>query len=424
MAACTRQQIDYSVLIGPLGRYSMELPTPAIPPATGKKYAIIGSGVGGLSAAWQLALRGHKVTIFEQSGTLGGKMAQTIPDERLPKDIVQTEIQGILDLGVKVEYNSVITSEKFDAIYKSFSGIVIAIGAQEPRIPDFKGNKKAVSALKYLTSCKSGKPAVDVKGKSVVVIGAGDVGMDVCTMAWQKGAVSITAVDIREPASSSRERTGAMALGTKVLWPRVVKAYEKGSVIFEEGDPLPADVLFVSIGEVPESTWIPEIIGRTKDLWLSVNEYGQTSDPKVYAVGDVVKPGLLADSIGQGRVAALALHAKATGEIFELPRKQVIPLDRLKLLYFSPRSSQYPANPLEESDRCISCGTCRDCNICVYICGQNAITRHEHDNGVVEFSVDDDRCIGCGFCAAACPSGIWTMVQNLQPVSENAMLHA
>ncbi len=246
---------------------------------------------------------------------------------------------------MKVEYNSEITHEKFDQIYKTFDGIVIAIGAQGPRVPDFKGNKKAISALKYLTSCNSGKPAVDVKDKNVVVIGAGDVGMDVCTMAWQKGAASTTAVDIREPASSSRERTGAMALGTRVLWPRVVKAFEAGKVLFEGGETLPADVLIVSIGEVPESEWIPEFIGRTKGLWISVNEYGQTNDPKVYAVGDVVKPGLLANSIGQGRVAALALHARLTGGTFELPHKQVIPLDRLKLLYFSPRSGHIPPIP-------------------------------------------------------------------------------
>jgi NADPH-dependent glutamate synthase beta subunit-like oxidoreductase/Pyruvate/2-oxoacid:ferredoxin oxidoreductase delta subunit len=419
MAGCTRQYIDFSVLAGPLGKYSTELPAPPVAPRTGRKFAIIGSGVGGLSAAWQLALKGHEVTIYERSSALGGKMTQAIPHERLNKDIVQTEIRRILSLGVKVEYNYKITREKFEKIRKSHDGVVIAIGTSKPRMLEFKGSEKTVSALEYLTSSNMDQPVVDVEGRNVVVIGAGDVGMDVCTIAWQRGASSVMAVDIQEPASSSRERAAAMALGTQVLWPRVVHSFDDGKVLLEKGETIPADVVIISIGETPESEWIPENIIRTKSLWLSVDEYGQTSDPKVYAVGDAVKPGLLAEAIGQGRMTALSMHAHAMEEAFELPRKQPISIDRLKLIYFTPREKQIPTDPLTEAERCISCGTCRDCNICVYICGQNAITRQELANGAFEFRVDEEHCIGCGFCAAACPSGIWTMIPNQQYIGES-----
>src|SRR5512142_2771839 len=105
MTACTRQTTDFAVLAGPLGKFSMDLPAPPSRTPTGKKIAIIGSGVGGLSAAWQLALRGHEVTIFERSHALGGKMAHAIPHDRLEKEIVQTDIRRILKLGIKIEKN-------------------------------------------------------------------------------------------------------------------------------------------------------------------------------------------------------------------------------------------------------------------------------------------------------------------------------
>jgi putative selenate reductase len=415
MNACTRGLIDYPVLAGPLGEYSKDLPAPARPAPTGKSFAVIGSGSSGLSAAWQLALLGHAVTVYESEPFLGGKLYSAIPDDRLDKQLVRQEIDRILGLGVQARTGVRVDRQAFAELRGKYDAVIVAAGATKPRSLPFAGAEAAATALEFLRAMNLGKPPADFTGKDVVVVGAGDVGMDVCNAAWKLGARSVTAVDVREPAASGRERSAALALGTRILWPLVVREFRAGMLHFTDGKPsLPADAVVIAIGETPDLAWLPDGLERAKTHYLAADSAGRTGDPKVFAAGDAVRPGLLADAIGAGRTAALAAHAAVTGATFDPPIREAIPRERLHLEYFAPRF-EAPTRPLLEAERCISCGTCRDCNICVSICGSQAIRRIESPAGEVSFEVDDALCTGCGFCAAACPSGIWLMVPAAEP---------
>jgi ferredoxin len=163
---------------------------------------------------------------------------------------------------------------------------------------------------------------------------------------------------------------------------------------------------------MPELDFLPESV-QTERGFIKVDDHYQTSDPKIFAVGDATKLGLLTDAIGAGRKAAKRISDLLAGNAPDSPApRQRIDYSRVKLEYFDPRLMGFDG--IEScASNCSSCGTCRDCGICVTICPQAAISRQAKDNGAeFQMVVDEEKCIGCGFCAGACPCGVWDLVEN------------
>jgi len=270
-----------------------------------------------------------------------------------------------------------------------------------------------VKGIDYLKEINFGKPK-DLKGGKVVVIGAGNVGMDIACQAWDHGAGSVTAVDVQKPAAFGKELDLATSKGTKVLYPKVTEKYDAKAkkLYFKDGSSIDADMVIISIGEKPMLDFLPPEV-HTDRGYIVVNELGQSSDVKVFAIGDATKPGLVTHAIGQGKVAADVIHAQMMNTDYVPEERRVIPYERIKTQYYEVCRMVGKFTPKKEADRCMSCGSCRDCGMCLESCYYGAISRKTLPNKSYEYVVDESRCIGCGFCAGICPCGVWEMVENV-----------
>lgn len=409
MQSCTRQIMAAmpSVDVTQLGRASIKAGLPELPPLSGKKIAVIGGGPAGISIAWQLRQNGLEAVIYDRSKTLGGKISSVIPNTRLPKEVISAELERIQKVIPHIHLQQELSKKDVESLREEFDFVVIAAGAQKPRIIPIPGKERLITALDFLTKAKQNmiKP-----GKKVVIIGAGNVGCDAATEAHRLGAEDILLIDIQEPLSFGKERKEAEKAGAKFRYPCSTKEITQEGVVLADGELIPADTVIISIGDAPDLEFLPQGI-ETERGFIKVNAYFQTSDPKIFAIGDITKPGLLTDAIGAGRKAAKAIIDILKGDHPSIDVRQMIDRHRMTLAYFDPRITEF--KDMDQcGTQCASCGTCRDCSLCVTVCPQAAISRKEKQGSDYEYVVDSDRCIGCGFCAGACPCGIWNLTEN------------
>jgi NADPH-dependent glutamate synthase beta subunit-like oxidoreductase/glutamate synthase domain-containing protein 3/NAD-dependent dihydropyrimidine dehydrogenase PreA subunit len=408
MASCTRNQnymspIDVR-LLGKSGE-NIKLPKPA--KKSKKKVAVIGAGPGGISAAWQLTLKGHTATLFDNGDTLGGKISSVIPGSRIPKNTLETELDRVKEFIPDIKLNQAIDSKKFIKIKDDYDFTIVAAGSKKPKSLPIPGIEKTMVANDFLENSKKDNV---MPGKKVVIIGAGNVGCDVATEAHRLGAKEITMIDVQKPAAFGKEKEDAQDIGAMFRWPCFTKKITSRGVVLQDGEVLKADTVVISIGDVPDLDFLDETIA-IENGFVAIDKFSRTSDPRVFAIGDVVGPGLITDAIGAGRRAAInidrIIEGKTPDQGDRLPR---VDKSRINLEYYDPRNK---ANSLVDCGQdCASCGSCRDCGICVAICPEAAIQRITLGNKDFEYRVNPDLCIGCGFCKGACPCGIWDLIPN------------
>ncbi len=391
MESCSRNALDGPVEIQKIAREYYPGFVPEPPKKKRKEsVAVIGAGPGGLSAAWQLARRGYNVEVYDAVDDLGGKLRRAIPRERLTDEVLVKDLARVRMLPITFTLNTRVDGSMFRQIYEKHNAVVAATGVYVTKRIEFPGSERIRSGLQFLVDTKEGGRE-NLKGKEVIVIGAGNVGMDIACESWRLGAKRVTAIDVQKPAASGKEFEMAKKLGTDFQWPKYIERLEADTVHYKDGTSQRADIVFFSIGEGPDANYLPEsVMLDEKGYVVTQDKSFKSSDPKVFACGDLIRPGLITDAIGSGRLAAMELHAMLAGKPFIYPERHLVPKRRMNVHYFGKE--------MREVDRCMSCGTCVFCDKCIEACPQKALSR----NGEI-FTVDSVRCTGCYTCVNVCP---------------------
>ena len=341
-ARCRRRMIDDAINIRGLKRYAVDhsgvVPNPPCAPPTGKKVAVIGGGPSGLSCAYYLALMGHSVTIYEERNQLGGMLRYGIPSYRFPRELLDREIESILSTGIQVYTGMTVGKDIWlEKLQHEYDCVYIAIGAHQDKKVGIPGedSRNVMSAVVMLRAIGDNNMP-NFHGKQVVVIGGGNVAMDVVRSSIRLGADKVTCVYRRRTEDMTAlpdEIEGALAEGAELMTlaaPVRIEADEnhvaralwvQPQIIGEvgkDGRPrpnkadlpeqrIPADVIVVAIGQGIEmqgfeQAGVPIKRGGTFVAALS----GQVGDKdNLFAGGDCVTgPATAIRAIAAGKVAA------------------------------------------------------------------------------------------------------------------------
>jgi NADPH-dependent glutamate synthase beta subunit-like oxidoreductase len=489
---CNRANLDEPVSIHGverrLGDMALAGPAPEPPERTREeRVAVIGSGPAGLACAYHLARLGYGVTVFEAAPEAGGMLRLGIPEYRLPRAILDRQIDRIRGLGVEIRCGTKVGTDVSWTELDGFDAVFAAPGAhvgKDARIAEAEGTGTIRPGLAFLKEVNAGaRPDL---GDHVIVVGGGNTAMDCARSALRLGS-KVTVVYRRTPVEMPaipQEVKEAKAEGVGFLFlaapsaARIVEGRLRGlecrrmelgapdesgrrrPVPVEEGRfTMVADTVLTAIGEDCDMAFLPggvEVVGGV----ARIDELCESTVARVFVGGDAADlPRSVADALGSGKRAAIgidhwlreragespppldttALRFGSTGNLSAdrlrgtdpIPRtapvNEVVSWEEMNPAHFAraPRHEDHfhatadlaatfgevnfglsEKEMREEAERCLNCGVCNRCELCMIFCPDMAIHRRADGDG---FEIDMRYCKGCGLCAAECPRGAMAM---------------
>jgi 2-oxoacid:acceptor oxidoreductase delta subunit (pyruvate/2-ketoisovalerate family) len=453
--ACNRAQLDEAVGINAVERFvgdeaiRLGWTVERLAPPSGKRVLVVGAGPSGLSAAYHLARLGHDVTIRDAGPAPGGMMRFGIPKYRLPREVLDAEIQRILDLGVTLELDAKVENILEAKEEGGFDAAFLAVGAHLGKRAYIPAGSAAhvLDAVSLLRSMEGEEPPL--LGRRVVVYGGGNTAMDAARTAKRLGAAEAIVVYRRTrdrmPAHDF-EVEEAEQEGVLMKWLSTITRADEGRLLVErmeldetgfpqptgEVEELEADSLVLALGQETDLSLLDGVPGlQVDDGVVRVGADMMTGCPGIFAGGDMVPAErTVTVAVGHGKTAARHIDAWLRGRAaVESPARELAEFERLNPWYYSdaPRSLQPQlelarrqstfeevvggldeSTALFEARRCLSCGNCFSCDNCYGVCPDNAVLKL--DDPDEPYAIDYDFCKGCGICAAECPCGAIEMV--------------
>lgn len=455
MTACNRSALDEAVQIRGLERWVADhapsAPVEPLRPSARRRFAVVGGGPAGLAASFVLGRAGHEVALFDANAQLGGLLVTGIPRFRLPRDVLNKEIDRILVKGVTAYLLSPVDHERLEALLGSYDGLVLAMGlgaAIELAVPgrQLDGIEQGLDFLHR----------VNVRGDcrmrgGVVVLGGGNTAIDCARTALRLGADRVTIVYRRSRAEMpaiAAEVEQALAEGVELLELRSPVGFMGEELVREvelvrvelgspdasgRREPLPTgersriacDSVLLAVGQRAEPTlfppgWEPRdgsviVHGRPAAVALA-GDLATGAGTVCHAIGDgrraagklLLAVGAeldepLATWVGAGAVGAALRPPVPASQLrlgdFERCAQRAIELEDASERRRSFREVERGLPTDDEARRCVSCGHCTHCDRCLWFCPEGVVRRSPSGG----YEIDDRYCKGCGICAAECP---------------------